>query len=75
MEVAVNNLLFSKGIDEEELRYSRFKDKYDSILNKHAGVSLKDAKCTLFSDVLKIWNIRNNVAHKRLAAFTDEKVV
>jgi hypothetical protein len=73
LEVAVNNLLFSKGMDKKELRYSRFKDRYDSILNKHAGVSLKNARSTLFSDVLKIWEIRNNVAHKRLVAFTDEK--
>lgn len=74
LEVAVNNLLLSKGMDEEELRYhTKFRDKYDSTLYKHAGVSLKDARPTLFSDVLKIWNIRNNVAHKRLTAYTDEK--
>jgi HEPN domain-containing protein len=74
LEVAVNNLLLSKGMDENELRYRcHFEDKYDSMLHKHTGVSLKDARSTLFSDVRKIWNIRNNVAHKRLAAYTDKK--
>lgn len=74
LEVAVNNLLLSKSMDENELRYhSYFEDKYDSILRKYAGVSLKDARSTLFADVLKIWKIRNNVAHKRLAAYTDKK--
>lgn len=73
LEIAVNKVLLDKGVDEEELRKLRFKEKYDTALLRYAGVSLKGARNDLWSAVLKIWNIRNNVAHRRLAAFTDRK--
>lgn len=71
LEIIVDNILLSKGLDEKKLKHLHFKDKYTSYLGKFAGISLEDNDGTLLQTILKIWNIRNNVAHRRLAAFTD----
>jgi hypothetical protein len=73
LEVAINNLLMVKGLNEEKLKYSSFKSKYDRTLCELTGISLKDANNALFSAICRVWNIRSNFAHMRLVVFTDEK--
>jgi hypothetical protein len=73
LEIAVNKVLLIKGIDEKRLRNLKFRKKYDLELKKFTGVSLKETNQSLFINILKIWNIRNSVVHKRTAVLTDEK--